>query len=357
MTGSGVVSLRKLNRERLRIWMFSLRLRAGMEVLLDTCGRRGVRPLLLLCLFVVKATADCPKPQGRGNIVLTNEALLMNDFPEGVVVTLECANGYYKESGSGITTCIDGNWNEPDLICQKRDCGLPKSQPNMSFNTSAGTLFGAVIRVVCDKGYQLSGSSYKQCYTAGWSGRAKCQIVTCDTPAEVANGRSSWDSEDVPAYGEIINYTCDEGYTLVGKDSIVCSETGEYDSQPPECKEMLTATPTPPAQEASTSTDSSATPTAHAPFTTTATPAASPSAPGSRGILTAEEEAATTSVTSTTSFQDRHNEAVDANKDNGYIPVIVSVICVSLVVCIVILFLHKFLLKRKGSANGTRPIC
>ncbi|XP_041811847.1 complement decay-accelerating factor, GPI-anchored isoform X3 [Chelmon rostratus] len=306
MTGSGVVSLRKLNRERLRIWMFSLRLRAGMEVLLDTCGRRGVRPLLLLCLFVVKATADCPKPQGRGNIVLTNEALLMNDFPEGVVVTLECANGYYKESGSGITTCIDGNWNEPDLICQKRDCGLPKSQPNMSFNTSAGTLFGAVIRVVCDKGYQLSGSSYKQCYTAGWSGRAKCQIVTCDTPAEVANGRSSWDSEDVPAYGEIINYTCDEGYTLVGKDSIVCSETGEYDSQPPECK-------------------------------------------GSRGILTAEEEAATTSVTSTTSFQDRHNEAVDANKDNGYIPVIVSVICVSLVVCIVILFLHKFLLKRKGS--------
>lgn len=61
-------------------------------------------------------------------------------------------------------------------------------------------------------------------------------VVTCDTPAEVANGRSSWDSEDVPAYGEIINYTCDEGYTLVGKDSIVCSETGEYDSQPPECK-------------------------------------------------------------------------------------------------------------------------
>ncbi|XP_076600887.1 zona pellucida sperm-binding protein 3 receptor isoform X2 [Chaetodon auriga] len=343
--------------------MFFDLLQAGMEVLLDTCGRRGVRPLLLIYLFVVKATADCPKPQGTGNSVLTNEALLINDFREGSSATLECANGYKKETGSGITTCINGNWTEPDIVCIKKNCGLPKRQPNMSFNTSGGTLFGDVITVFCDKGYQISGSSFKQCYATGWSGRAKCQLVTCATPAKVANGRSSWDSQGVPTYGEIIRYICNEGYALVGKDSIVCSEGGEYDSQPPECKgvttvdrittEMLTATPTPPAQETSTSTDPSA--TAHR--DKTITPAATPSAPGGRGILTGEDRAATTSVTSTTSFQDMHNGAVDVNKDIGYVPVIVSVICISLVVCILVVFLHKYLLKRKGSANGTRPIC
>ncbi|XP_008277610.1 complement decay-accelerating factor transmembrane isoform isoform X4 [Stegastes partitus] len=276
-----------------------------MEALLDTCGRRGVKPLLLLYLLVVQAAADCPKPQGRENIVLTNEALLMNDFPESSEATLECANGYVRESGSGIITCIDKKWTEPDLTCKKKDCGPPKPQENMSFNTSAGTLFGAVIRVICDKGYRISGSSYKQCFAAGWSGRAKCNIVTCATPPEVTNGKSSWDTQDHPKYGEIVQYTCDEGYTLTGNDSIVCRETGKYDSQPPECNE------------------------------------------GARDILAAGDT--TTSVTSNTSssLQGKHDEPEESGV--GYKPVIISVIVVLLVVCIVVFFIHKFLLRRKGS--------
>lgn len=61
-------------------------------------------------------------------------------------------------------------------------------------------------------------------------------VVTCDKPGQVTNGRSSWSSEDRPKYGEIIQYLCNEGYTLDGKEKIVCTETGKYDSQPPECK-------------------------------------------------------------------------------------------------------------------------
>lgn len=61
-------------------------------------------------------------------------------------------------------------------------------------------------------------------------------VVECDKPDEVTNGRSSWDSQDYPKYGEIIQYVCNDGYTLVGNNSIVCGDTGEYDDQPPECK-------------------------------------------------------------------------------------------------------------------------
>ncbi|XP_029288287.1 complement factor H isoform X7 [Cottoperca gobio] len=252
-----------------------------MEVFLNTCGRGTVQSLLLLYLFIVKAAADCPKPQGTETSVLTDEALLMNDFPEGSQVTLECANGLVQESGSGIMSCVNNNWTEPDLICKKKDCGVPKPQPHMTFDTSAGTLFTAVIKVICDKGYWISGASYKQCYATGWSAKgAKCKIVTCAPPAEVINGKSSWDSQDVPRYGEIIQYVCNDGYTLVGRDSIKCNESGGYDPLPPSC-------------------------------------------------------------------DDEHVEVT--NKDIGYMPVIVSVICVSLVGCIVVIVLHKFLLKRKGS--------
>ncbi|KAI3369813.1 hypothetical protein L3Q82_024636, partial [Scortum barcoo] len=279
----------------------------------DTCGRRGVRPLLLVCLFVLKASADCPKPHGGENTVLTNEALLLNDFPEGSVASLECANGYLEESGSGRMTCIDGAWTMPDLTCKKKDCGPPKAQPNMIFNTSSGTLFGAVIEVLCETGYQLSGVSYKQCYVTGWSGRSRCELVTCNKPHEVTNGRNSWNSSDYPPYGETIRYTCEEGYVLIGKDTITCSETGEYDSHPPECKSKLPL-------YASTSTGSPGTPTAH------------------------RDKTFTTSKTTT---PDNHGMDTDTTEHTGYTPVIIAVICVLLVFCIFIVCLYKFLLRRK----------
>ncbi|XP_030277133.1 complement decay-accelerating factor isoform X2 [Sparus aurata] len=321
-----------------------------MEVLLDTCGRLRVRPLLLMYLFVLKAAADCPKPHGGENIVLSNAALLMNQFPEGLDVTLECANGYVKESGSGVTTCADTKWTEPDLVCKKKDCGTPKLLPHMIFDSSQGTLFGATIRITCETGYQVTGNSYKQCFATGWTGRAKCELVTCDIPAEVANGKRLWESADYPSYGQVIQYTCDDGYTLFGNDTLVCNDIGEYDSEPPECKKkitttVVTSTPTPPAQ------DSPATTTAHRvkANTASASSAVSPSLPGVRHSLPAEDKATTASETSTTSFQDMRDDAVDTSRDIGYIPVIVSVVCVLVVACIVVVFIHKFLLRRKGS--------
>ncbi|AWP02407.1 C4b-binding protein alpha chain [Scophthalmus maximus] len=205
-----------------------------MDVSLRTCGRR--RHLLLIYLFVLKAAANCPKPRASRNTVLTNKALLMNDFPDGSDATLECANGYVAESGSGVMSCAGGKWTEPDLSCKKKDCGPPRPQPNMSFNTSAGTLFGDIIRVICDKGYQIIGASYRQCYSAGWKGRAKCETVTCEKPAAVTGGRSLWDSQDDPKYGEVVRFACDEGLALAGRASITCGQAGEYDSGPPECR-------------------------------------------------------------------------------------------------------------------------
>lgn len=78
---------------------------------------------VVLSLF---PTADCPKLQGGDNIVLTNEALLMNTFPDGVIVSLECANGYVPESGSGTMQCQGQAWSTLDLKCKSESC-LPYS--------------------------------------------------------------------------------------------------------------------------------------------------------------------------------------------------------------------------------------
>ncbi|XP_069389692.1 complement factor H isoform X34 [Paralichthys olivaceus] len=286
-----------------------------MDFLLDTCGRR--RYLLVMQLFVLNAAANCPQPKLGESIILTNEALLKNNFPEGSHATLQCANGLVKESGSGVMNCTGGNWTEPDLKCKKKDCGPPKPQPHMSFNISGGTLFGAEVRVLCDKGFQISGVSYKKCYASGWIGKAKCEIVTCEQPAAVANGITLWDSQDNPKYGEIIQFTCNEGYTLIGSKSTMCSESGEYDSETPECK-------------------------------------------GGRDSLTTEDEAAPTRASSTTSsFRDKHDGGVNTYTDTGHTAVIVSLVCVVLVAVILVAALYRCYLRRKGasSLNGTVPIC
>ncbi|XP_078139962.1 complement factor H isoform X2 [Centroberyx gerrardi] len=329
-----------------------------MEVSLDTCGRRMVKSLLLLYLFVVRAAADCPKPQGTENIVLTNEALLKNDFPEGSEATFECANGYAFENGSGTATCTNGEWTTPKLNCKKRDCGLPRLQPHMHFVVTEGTLFGASLQVYCDEGYRLSGTSYKKCYAAGWSGKAKCGVVTCAKPDEVTNGRNFWDSQTDPIYGDTVQYVCDEGYTLTGNHTIKCSGNGQYNSPPPECNggtDIFTTVDNFLVTAASTTTDSSATPTTHRDkiITTSSTPTASPPVRGvifPADILSTEDEITTTRKTPTASppVQGKHGD-VDTNKDIGYTPVIVSVISIGTVVPIVVFILHHFLLKRKGS--------
>uniref|UniRef100_H3C127 Sushi domain-containing protein n=1 Tax=Tetraodon nigroviridis TaxID=99883 RepID=H3C127_TETNG len=182
---------------------------------------------------------DCERPQATETFVLGTDALLLNQFPEGIQVSLQCANGYDRISGSGSTVCSNGQWSKPDLFCKKKDCGQPKAKPNMKFHISKGTQFRAIIGVSCDEGLitTLRGSSYQQCLATGWIlANSRCQIVTCDRPGHVTNGNSSWTSEELPKYGETVQYTCNEGFTLVGKENITCTKNGKFNSQPPKCQ-------------------------------------------------------------------------------------------------------------------------
>ncbi|XP_019713818.1 zona pellucida sperm-binding protein 3 receptor isoform X2 [Hippocampus comes] len=286
--------------------------------------------LFFCCCFVWRSEADCGRPQRGQNSVFTDQAHLMNKFPEGSSVTLECSNGYEKETGSEVITCQNGNWTQVELICKKRDCGVPKPQPNMIFDTTAGTLFGDVAQVTCDKGYEISGSSFRQCFSRGWIGRSECHIITCNQPAEVSNGKNSWDSQDLPTYGQVILYNCDEGYTLIGNGSILCNETGQYDSPPPECK-VLSAT---------TMTSSAA---AYRDKIIRGGTEVTTRRDDTHTMTMAGEEGTANNVTET------HDVVTDAKKDLDYLPVILSVACGTLVICIVALCLHRCLLRRKGS--------
>uniref|UniRef100_A0A8C1C7R3 Sushi domain-containing protein n=1 Tax=Cyprinus carpio carpio TaxID=630221 RepID=A0A8C1C7R3_CYPCA len=210
--------------------------------------------LLLLPLSLVSlGTADCPFPVFNGkNVVLSSESILKNSFPDNSEAFVECAKGYVREDGSTSITCLNGNWSPVNLICKKMDCGQPKPSPHMRYIISEGTLFGAYIKNECEMGYDLEGSSFRQCLVSGWSGKAKCILTTCDLPDPVEHGKMVL-PRNIPEFNDVITFSCDDNYILVGNGSITCGEYGDYSSPPPKC--IVITTPT----KASTTTNKATT--------------------------------------------------------------------------------------------------
>lgn len=84
----------------------------------------GLLLIVLLNSVSPAPIAECQKPQATEIVVLSEASLLLNRFPEGTEVILECGRGYEKESGSGSTMCTNGKWSKPNLICKVK-CQLP----------------------------------------------------------------------------------------------------------------------------------------------------------------------------------------------------------------------------------------
>lgn len=193
-------------------------------------------PLLLLPFALVSmGKADCPFPVLNGKIVLSSESILKNSFPDNSEAFVECAKGYKRENGTTSITCVNGVWSSVELICKKMDCGQPETSPHMSYIMRQGTLFGAYIQPICDRGYELEGSSHRQCLVSGWSGRAKCILTECELPDPIVHGKWVPPRDVPPVFDDVITYSCDENYILVGNSSITCGDYGEYSSPPPKC--------------------------------------------------------------------------------------------------------------------------
>ncbi|XP_024126104.1 complement decay-accelerating factor isoform X3 [Oryzias melastigma] len=314
-----------------------------MEVVLDSGRLRKLKSLLLTYLFAVNAAADCVRPPSvPDDIDLSEESMLVDQYTEGVQLSLICVSGFIRESGTGITTCKNGEWTPSDLTCKRKDCGPPDPQPHMTFDLSQGTLFGATIRAFCDKGYSLFGVAHIHCYDLGWFGRATCNVVVCKSPPEVANSVRSWNGGDIPKYGEIIHYSCEEGYALIGNSIITCDEHGGYTPRPPICETIPTEAKIPTTMTSSipstskaetTSTVSSTTSHRNKFATTQAASTVSLSQEADSGSWKAFEETVTSS---TSSFR------VSA-------PLIISLGAVSLVTILLMVFLYILHQKKKGN--------
>ena len=212
----------------------------------------------------------CPTPLEDLNSVRTGSV-----FEYGRMISYACNEGYSMK-GHPLLTCLeDGRWSQEFPICEMITCPPPediqfgsyeslnisntpiKTEPyqlaqlhSKTKTRKSGRLvsllqesqlregvlykFGDSIEYECDEGHSMTSESILTCTESGWSGETpSCRAITCPIPISIRNGDILGD--DV-VFGSVIEYTCDEGYELIGDRTRTCQADKEWSDTEPYCR-------------------------------------------------------------------------------------------------------------------------
>ncbi|XP_062858455.1 sushi domain-containing protein 6 [Trichomycterus rosablanca] len=138
--------------------------------------------LALQLLLVLNALPSCQAsgcskpsdvPHGRANLTETSRP----SFPVGTVLQYSCDSGYTLREESVITCTPPGHWSPDPPQCIRNNVCSPPSQPEnggyMCHPSPCPKLTeGTVIEYFCDEGYTLKGYRYHTCQNGEWDSAA-----------------------------------------------------------------------------------------------------------------------------------------------------------------------------------------
>ncbi|XP_053325179.1 coagulation factor XIII B chain-like isoform X3 [Spea bombifrons] len=206
--------------------------------------------LLLECLVLLTAALCCStSPPGHCGIPERSQELELQgewpdeSYPPGKLAVFNCRPGYSR-LGAIKKVCSEGKWiSTSSGKCRKKPCGHPEDIPFGFFELKEGDefVFGAVVEYFCDEGYQMvSKQKTRECTANGWSNfPPHCEARKCPpvVPAEGVNVISSSYDEEF-SMGQVVRFECkNPRLKLEGPSEVFCTSEGEWNEQPPICKE------------------------------------------------------------------------------------------------------------------------
>ena len=191
----------------------------------STCLASGKWDVFPLCKLI-----KCNMPPGVDNGELSVNGIQYQDIAE-----YSCKNGFVLYGQKTAVCQANGTWSGKPPRCQKQECTeWPIIKNGTLSRIQENYVYGDVAYIVCDKGHKVEGDASVRCQEGGTWGTilSKCVIVKCSYPKRILNGRVSYMSV---TYDSVITYTCDKGYTLVGKAERRCEATGFWSDLQPSC--------------------------------------------------------------------------------------------------------------------------
>ncbi|NXP54317.1 CR1L protein, partial [Heliornis fulica] len=176
------------------------------------------------------------------------------NYMYGDRLEIACNDGYaFKGHDSSIMLqCMsDGRWDPAVPECTpERRCPRPDpTHVREVYKSKNDYTFGTRLRLACDSGYVLRGQELTQCQAdMTWAPPLPFCDKVCDHPPQIANGQHSGVGREHFPYGTEVTYSCAEGLSLIGDESIYCTSddgvTLEWRGPAPECRVVRCPKPT-----------------------------------------------------------------------------------------------------------------
>ncbi|XP_071884742.1 complement receptor type 1 [Anas platyrhynchos] len=221
-------------------------------VILDSGTRVGWTGDVPVCQSIL---CEPPPDIPRG----THSGHSLDAFPYAAVVTYTCEPGHALAGAASIfCTTVDGEhgeWSGPPPRCGESQCLPPPDIANGRHSGQGLAVFTSDMSVSysCDPGFVLVGEAHLNCTSAGaWSAPApRCQAGhLCPPPPVIDHGQHDGKAMDVFSPGKSVNYSCDPGYSLVGKSSLHCTDNASWSTPHPRCEvSSVLQCPSPPSIE------------------------------------------------------------------------------------------------------------
>ncbi|KAM4642729.1 E-selectin-like [Discoglossus pictus] len=163
------------------------------------------------------------------------------DFNYGASCEFQCEEGYDVDSDSTIQCTVSG-WTEHAPQCQVINCHNVKT-PDHGSKKCTGTfgdfLYNATCEFSCNEGFELVGNDRLQCMqNSEWNGlEPQCEVVTCPEINVIDKGSVTCSHVNGDfAYNSSCDFTCSEGFALIGSESLQCTAQGKWTDQAPRCE-------------------------------------------------------------------------------------------------------------------------
>ncbi|XP_053325780.1 E-selectin [Spea bombifrons] len=153
-----------------------------------------------------------------------------------------CPDGFVLNGSDTIHCTTLGEWTDDIPHCEAVTCPalLVPPQASMDCDDEFGKFkYNSRCSFRCNEGFILTGSESIQCFSHGsWSSHTPtCQAISC--PDISVPEQASMDCED--EFGEFklnsnCSFKCNEGFILVGSESLQCSSIGSWSFDIPTCQ-------------------------------------------------------------------------------------------------------------------------
>ncbi|XP_039252970.1 P-selectin-like [Styela clava] len=173
---------------------------------------------------------------------------------QGQVCEFRCSKNHILVGDKRITCMYNdnsvGRWTNVPPTCKRVECEPLEAPSNSRIKCKRDFKVGSVCTYSCDFGYWLGGgNAQRTCSlhdtipkTGVWKGKEPfCAPITCrNAPKYLEFGTVSCNGDKV---GNICNFKCSAGYTMIGKRNSICKNSGSkqygaWSESVPTCKAL-----------------------------------------------------------------------------------------------------------------------